>query len=791
MNTGGGTRAEQRQNENPGTQEINALVALFNEGRFTEAANLAQSMTERFPLNWIGWKMLGVVFQQLGRYEDALVPMRKAADLLPQDAEAHNNLGITLQNLDHLAEAEASYRRALQIRPDYAQAHSNLGSTLQGMNRLSEAEASYRRALLIDPDYAKAHCNLGAILQYLGRLDEAEASLRRALEIWPDYVDAHNNQGAVLQDQGRIAEAEASYRRALELKPDSTDTLNNLASLFNMQGKSMVALNVIKQSLQVKETAEAKSAFVACAKHLRFTQDDDATRSAMVCALAEPWGRPSELVQAAISLVRLDPDIAECVARAVDAWPQRLAAQELFGTNGRAALAADALLRALLDAAPICDIEMERFLTMARHVLLEAAVTATGSEAGNALSFYSALARQCFINEYVFACSDAEIEKANDLRDSLAAALEADTPVPALWPVAIAAYFPLGFLPLSARLLQRQWPDEVAAVLKQQILEPAEEQQLRATIPHLTGIGDGVSLLVQKQYEENPYPRWVKTAPAAAAKNLAAYLHQKFPLASFKCDYSLACPSSTSGNIDVLVAGCGTGQHPIGTAQRIQGARILAIDLSMTSLGYAKRKTRELGITSIEYAQADLLKLGSLGRSFDVIESVGVLHHLADPWAGWQVLLSLLRPGGYMKLGLYSAAARRNIARARNFIAGQNYGETASEIRQCRQDLIDLNNSEDFATTIKSPDFFSISACRDLLFHVQEQRMTLAEIDAFLQKNKQSFLGFEIDADVLYAFKRRFPDDRAAVDLERWEIFEGENPDTFSGMYQFWIQKPD
>ena len=75
MNTGGGTRAEQRQNENPGTQEINALVALFNEGRFTEAASLAQEMTERCPLNWIGWKMLGVVLQQLGRYEDALAQL--------------------------------------------------------------------------------------------------------------------------------------------------------------------------------------------------------------------------------------------------------------------------------------------------------------------------------------------------------------------------------------------------------------------------------------------------------------------------------------------------------------------------------------------------------------------------------------------------------------------------------------------------------------------------------------------------------------------------------------------
>ncbi len=61
---------------------------------------------------------------------------------------------------------------------------------------------------------------------------------------------------------------------------------------------------------------------------------------------------------------------------------------------------------------------------------------------------------------------------------------------------------------------------------------------------------------------------------------------------------------------------------------------------------------------NIEYAQADLLALGSLGRTFDVIEATGSLQALAAPMTGWRVLLSLLRPGGLMKIGLYSELAR-------------------------------------------------------------------------------------------------------------------------------------
>ena len=66
------------------------------------------------------------------------------------------------------------------------------------------------------------------------------------------------------------------------------------------------------------------------------------------------------------------------------------------------------------------------------------------------------------------------------------------------------------------------------------------------------------------------------------------------------------------------------------------------------------------GIRRARDAQADILKLGGIGRSFDIIESNGVLHHLADPFAGWRVLVALLRPRGLMNIGLYSKAARRD-----------------------------------------------------------------------------------------------------------------------------------
>ena len=141
--------------------------------------------------------------------------------------------------------------------------------------------------------------------------------------------------------------------------------------------------------------------------------------------------------------------------------------------------------------------------------------------------------------------------------------------------------------------------------------------------------------------------------------------------------------------------------------------------------------TREFGIRNIEYAQADILKLGSLDRRFDLIESVGVLHHLSDPEAGWRVLVSLLRPGGVMRIALYSEIARRPLDTARALITERGYRPTADDTRIWRQELIQRGD-----VVVASSDFFSTSGCRDLCFNVIEHRFTLPRIKRFLDANR-------------------------------------------------------
>jgi SAM-dependent methyltransferase len=216
---------------------------------------------------------------------------------------------------------------------------------------------------------------------------------------------------------------------------------------------------------------------------------------------------------------------------------------------------------------------------------------------------------------------------------------------------------------------------------------------------------------------------------------------------------------------------------------------LVAIDLSLSSISYAKRKTQELGIKNIEYAQADILKLGNVDLMFDIIESVGVLHHLADPFAGWLTLLSRLRPGGFMGLGFYSELGRQPVVKAREVIAAGGYSSTASDIRRFRQDLA-ANASVELHALSLSPDFYSTSECRDLLFHVHEQRLSLDQIESFITEFGLHFIGFELDSQILRQYRARFANDPFGNDLRNWAHFEADHPNTFAGMYRFWIQKP-
>lgn len=252
----------------PSQPEIDALMALYGQGRFNEVEALARSLTLRFPRHGFTWKVLGFALHCLGRVEEAMGAMQKAVMLSPQDVESHNILGNVLLALKQMPAAEASYRRALKIKPGFADAHNNLGNVLRELGQPDSAAASCRRAIGIKPDYAEAHCNLGNALRDLGQFDAAAASYRRAIEIKPDLPEAHNSLGATLRDLGQLDDALASCRRALEIRPGYAEGHSNLGSVLQERGHFDAAVASYYRALELRpDFVEVFSNLLFCISH--------------------------------------------------------------------------------------------------------------------------------------------------------------------------------------------------------------------------------------------------------------------------------------------------------------------------------------------------------------------------------------------------------------------------------------------------------------------------------------------------------------------------------------------
>ena len=572
-----------------------------------------------------------------------------------------------------------------------------------------------------------------------GDLQGAMDALAAAAAADPKEPDYLRNLAEIARERGDREAARRWLERAGEVTAEapSVARLNLMAAGWYDLGQRDRMLQAAAQALALDDSDIDSRGLVATALS-RLPSVPAEHAHLLARALAEGWADPAVLAGIAAATLR-------------SRWPPT-----------RGALAGDPLLAALLASDPVRDELLERRLTEVRRAML--LEPASNAEA----PLWAGLARQGFINEYAWAVTPEEQAAVDALADG-------ERTQGAL--LRIAAYRSLESLPDAEALLDLATSGDLRAVIRQQVAEPREAAALAARIPALTPIVDDVSRQVREMYEANPYPRWVSVRPVTPTP-LPNVFRRAFPRARM-------APVPNGEAPEILVAGCGTGRHPIYTARAFAGSRLLAVDLSLASLGYAKRKARELGVETIEFALADVLELE--GRSFDVIEAAGSLQCMDDPAAATRRLCAMLRPGGLFRFGLYSAQARRGLAAAR--AVGDAYPRTLEGIRAFRQAVFAAPVGSPVREALSYPDFYSTSMCRDLLLHVKEHVHTLPQIKQLLADNGLSVVGFVHPPEVLALYRERFPDDPAAANLDNWAALEAARPETFRGMYQFWAQK--
>jgi tetratricopeptide (TPR) repeat protein/SAM-dependent methyltransferase len=722
----------------------------------------------------------GLELMQANRLAEARERFSKLVTLIPEDVDAWYRLSSINGRLGYIDDAEACCRRVLALQADHGDAYVNLGHVYSRRGDFQEALKHYQTAARFNPDSHVAYFNMGIVFHALGKEVDAMESYRHAISLSPGYADAHNNLGSMYLQRGELSAAYSCYEKVLQIDPCYVTALNNLARTVQSQAQIARYAELYRQAVaRLPDPAEARRDFINISRKFRATS-------------YVPWLEEELrkcLFMKDVEYNPLGPLTAHLLKDKYDIRaPAGLDPGKIEGMAER--IASDDLFILYIEKLVNIDADLESLFTSLRRILL------SKSEPIANLSYHeirviSALAHQCFNNEYIFAVDAEEEARLDHLKRAVELLVDASpAPDQALECMLfiIGMYENLFSLSCAKRLAGyplAAWSERFRPYAEHALYNYFEEQRIKEKIESVTAIRDQTTQLVQSQYEDNPYPRWISFSKRRSEIDIKQRLKTLFP--------HFTPPPFLDGPLQILVAGCGTGKHPIQAALRYGNAEILAVDISKSSLAYAIRMARKHEVKNVKFMQGDILDLAALRRRFHIIECCGVLHHMQDPLAGWKVLTGLLAEDGLMLVALYSELARKGIVAAREIIKREALAPNREALRNfrarvLRRELGDLL----YAFKDNRNDFYSASGCRDLFFHYQEHRYTLPQLRKELNELNLDFIGFAFDnIETPNLYRSQFPEDTPMRDLVSWDRFENLYPATFASMYEFWCQKKD
>ena len=615
--------------------------------------------------------------------------------------------------------------------------HNIQGVLFTELKNYKLAKNLFIKVLNLNPNYTDGYYNLAYIFSKLDQENKAIENYINVIKLDSNYFKAHNNLGNIYRKKGLNKKAIECYLSTLEINSNYKVAYYNLAGVlqFYIINKENKYIN----------------------KYLLFLLKEKIIV------------RPNSIAPNVLNSLYLNTDLKKNLSLIKNKITNR---NFNYVLNN---LQKNPLLMQFMKVCPIPDYFIEKNFVAIRKEILNQTYKLKIDK--TQIDFLISLSSQCLLNEYIYGQSKDEKEKIKKIDERIKNNLKENKKISDLDILCISCYEPLINFSWSYKI---KFSDKLKEIFELHLNQNEIEDQISKSIKSISKVKNPVSIKVKKQYEENPYPRWENLGLSIEPRSIKDVIHDSGLNLDFKKIKNVDSP-------EILIAGCGTGQHAITTASKYKKSKILALDLSFKSLSYAKRKANELKINNIDFIQGDILDLKSLDRKFDIIESVGVLHHMDNPFEGLKMLTSCLNNDSLMQIGLYSEKARQHIKLIKNKINKLKLQSNYKNIINFRKDLIE-NNNDQWNYIKTSPDFYTVSGVRDLLFHVQEHRFTISKIKEYLDKLGLIFLGFE-DQLVKENFKDNYTNKDDLYNLNKWEEYENSNPRIFAGMYQFWCKK--
>jgi 2-polyprenyl-3-methyl-5-hydroxy-6-metoxy-1,4-benzoquinol methylase len=175
-------------------------------------------------------------------------------------------------------------------------------------------------------------------------------------------------------------------------------------------------------------------------------------------------------------------------------------------------------------------------------------------------------------------------------------------------------------------------------------------------------------------------------------------------------------------NINILEVGCGTGQ--LSNFLSLSNRNLLGVDASINSLKLAHQFKKRHNLKNAEFFQMNLFKPCFKPESFPLVICTGVLHHTPDPFKGFQSISKLVKPGGYIIIGLY-----------------HHYGRLATQLRRLIFKLT-KNRFLSLDPILKTKQFKDQHKAwlQDQYYNPHESTHSLSEVFYWLKKTNFEFI---------------------------------------------------
>jgi tetratricopeptide (TPR) repeat protein len=156
----------------------------------------------------------GMAQARLKNYAEAIPPLQKAAELLPDNSMGHYELGLALFETGDWKGAAPQFEAAVARAPKWADAQFSLAAVYARIDRVPEAMEHLDTCLGLNRDHYRANLLRGRLLSLLGKASEALPNLQKAAAVEPGSREAHLFLAEAYAQLGRSAEEKIERARA-------------------------------------------------------------------------------------------------------------------------------------------------------------------------------------------------------------------------------------------------------------------------------------------------------------------------------------------------------------------------------------------------------------------------------------------------------------------------------------------------------------------------------------------------------------------------------------------------